>query len=101
MVIQVTVRLHSVHAQLALDGRFGKDVHTVTLIQYIVGNMLNDSGSLFIVDKGSSLDDEFFRVILELIEYGRLNTLKCDNCLRVRAVYITNLHQVIIPVVTW
>ena len=76
MVIQVAGRLHCVHAQLTLDGRLGKDIHTVTLIQNIVGNMLNDCGSLFIVDKGSSLDDEFFRVVLELIEYGWLNALQ-------------------------
>ena len=45
------------------------------LVQCIIGNVLNDSGRFFIIDKVCCSYDKFFRVILKLIKHGWLNAL--------------------------
>lgn len=68
MVIQVLIGLDSIDTQLALNGRSSKYIGIISFVQCVVGNMLNDGSCFFVVDKGASLDNEFFRIVLELVE---------------------------------
>ena len=80
MIIQVLLRLHSIHAQLTLDGRISENICSILLIKNIVGDMLNDCCCLLVVDQLRSLCDEFLRIILKLVKYKRLYSLKnCNN----------------------
>lgn len=77
----MSLRLHRVRSELALDGRFGKDVRVIMLIQYIVGDVLNDCGCLFVIDQGGCFDNKLFRIEFELLKNGFFNTgQNCNNC---------------------
>ena len=68
------LRFHCICTELALDGRFGKDVRVVMLIQHVVGNVLNNCSCLFIIDQSCCFDDKFFRIELELLKDSLLDT---------------------------
>ena len=79
MIIQMLLCLHRIDTQLALDCRISKNIRTILLIQHIIGNMLYDSRCLLIIDQLCCLCDEFLRIIFELIEYIRLDSLQYSN----------------------
>ena len=82
MIVQVTRRLYRVYAQLAANRRLGKDFFIIVPVERIVCNMLNDDGSLLIVDDSGSLDDEILWIVLELGEHLLLDALQNgDNIL--------------------
>ena len=76
------LRFHRICAELALDGRFGKNVRVVMFIQHIVGDVLDNCSCLFIIDQGGCFDNELFRIELELLKNGFLNAgQNCNDCL--------------------
>ena len=79
MVVQMLLCLHGIYSQLALDGRSCEYIHTVALIENVVGDMLNNCRGFLIVDQHSGLDDKFLRIVLKLVKYVRLDTLKDSN----------------------
>ena len=76
MVIQVLVCLHCIYAQFALDGRVGENIGIIMLIKNIIGDMLNNSSSFFIIDERSCFDDKLFWIIFKLLENRLLNATK-------------------------
>ena len=73
--------LHRVRSELALDGRFGKDIRIVMLVQHIVGDVLNDCSCLFVIDQSGCFDNELFWIEFELLKNGFLNAgQNCNDC---------------------
>ena len=80
MIVQMLLCFHCIDAQLALDRRIRKYFRSIAIIQNIISNVLNDGCGLFIVDERRCLDDEFFRIILELVKNWLLDTMQdCDH----------------------
>ena len=67
------------------------------LIQHVVGNMLNNCSSFFIIDQGGCFDNELFRIELELLKNGFLNACQnCNDCLSRQACLSDQLADQII-----
>ena len=82
MVIQMPLRFHGVGSELALDCRLCENIRIVVFVQHVVGDMLNNSGCLFIVNQRGGFDDKLFRIEPELLKYNLLNTgQNRNNCL--------------------
>ena len=82
--------LHGIHAELALDGGFGKHIGIIALVQHVIGNMLYDRRGFLVVDQGGGLDNEFLRIILKLVKDIRLDALKNKRVLTDPGVYLDN-----------
>ena len=68
--------IHRIHAKFTLHGRLGENVRIIMFIKDVVGNMLNDSRCLFFIDDIAGTNNEFFRIVFELIERNFLNACK-------------------------
>ena len=68
------------------------------LVQHIVGDMLNNSGCLFIIDQSGCFNDKFFRIELELLKDSLLNTgQNRNNCFARQACFANEFaNQVIL-----
>ena len=88
MIVEVLLSFHSIDIQLALDSRLSKYFRAVMVIKSVIGDMLNDSRCFLLVDKLCGFEYEFFRIILVLLKYRRLNSchdtdniFSCKPCL--------------------
>lgn len=75
MVIQMPFRFHRIDSKPAFDGRVGKNIYAIVIIQNIIGDMFNDRRGFLIVDESGGLENKFFRVVFELVEYRGLDPL--------------------------
>ena len=79
MVEQAAGCFSGVDIQLTFDGRLGEDVGGVPLIQYIIGDMLDNCSCLFVVNQGGSTNDKLFGIVFELIKSDLFNASQNSN----------------------